>query len=373
MADIEKEQARYYFICGNDDFLVDRAAKNLYHEQSEGLADDFSKEIIDASAQNLGKLEQILKHFSESIQMPSLFGEKKVVWLRGINFLEDSVLSRSEGAKSLINDLGTVLAKINKDLFSVILSASPVDKRTRGFQLLKTHSHFQLIEDALDSKALGLIVTEECKKYGTTIAPGAIQALLEKVNNNTRLLIQEIQKLSTYLGSSNNTNTIDINLVTEMVPQFGENDFFEFSEAFFSLDLNWSLNAIERHFFIQKESRSLLVSLFTKLHLLIPLRVLLDSGSVENSGYGINKNTLEKLAVEYQLSPADGQNKSAFNLFTQNPWYLGKLLAIAKKIPLKKLIDFDFALIKVFEKLLIYSQPQEQELVMRQFVIQSLK
>ncbi len=371
MSDTEQPQARYFFICGSDDFLVDREAKSLYQKYSQGLADEFSKEIIDGTAQNLSKLELILKHFIESIQIPSLFGGNKVVWLRGINFLEDSPLGRCEGAKMHIDHLVTVLEKINPNSFSVILSASPVDKRTRGFKSLKAHSHFQLIEDESDPKALALIVAEECKKYSITITPDAIQALLAKVNNNSRLLMQEIEKLSTYLGKSN--NRIDMELITDMVPQFGENDFFEFSEAFFSLDFNWTLSALSRHFFIQKESRSLITSLFNKLHLLIPLRVLLDSGSLDGSSYGINKIALEKLAMEYQLSQVDGQNKSAFNLFTQNPWYLGKLAAIAKKIPLKKLIDFDFALIKVFEDILIYSQPEEQELIMRQFVIQSLK
>lgn len=370
MSDIKK-YSQFLFICGNDDYLVDREARKIFNKLSEGLADDFSKEIIDAAAQNLGKLEVIFKQFFESVQTPSLFGENKVVWLRAINFLEDAPLGCSESAKIQIDNLVEILEGLNYDSITVILSASPVDKRTRGFRSLKNKSHFQLIEDESDPKGLAKITVEECKKCGISITPEAIQALLAKVNNNARLLIQEIEKLTTYLG--NDKRTIDIKLVTEMVSQFGENDFFEFSEAFFSLDLKRTLDALTRYFFIQKESRLLITSIFNKLRLLIQLRVLLDGKSIESSSYGIDKNTIEKLVNKYQLSIDEGQNKSAFNVFSQNPWYLGKLLTIAKKIALKNLIDIDFALIRVFEAILKSSNSQEQEMIMRQFVIECLQ
>lgn len=365
-----KEQVRFHFICGNDDYLVNREAKKLFDKHSIGLADDFSKEIIDGTAQNLDKLELILKQFIESIQMPSLLGGNKVVWLRSINFLEDAPLGRSEGAKNQVDNLAEILGKLDNEMTTVILSASGVDKRTRGFKSLKGKSHFQLIEDESDQKGFAKIILEECKRQGVSISPDAIEALVGKVSNNARLLMQELDKLITYLGQNN--KTIDMKLVMEMVAQYGEDDFFEFSEAFFSLDLKWTLEALARYFFIQKESRPLISSIFNKLRLLIQLRVLLDADSIKASAYGVNKDAIAELAKEYELSSIDGQNKSAFNVFSQNPWYLGKLSGVAKKIPLKKLIDMQFALIRVFENILKYSQPKEQERIMRQFVIECL-
>lgn len=90
MANLAKEQTtvqsqgQYHFICGNDDYLIDREGRKLYTHHSAGLSDDFSCEIIDADAQNVPQVESIIKHFIDSAQMPSLFGEKKVIWLRGV-------------------------------------------------------------------------------------------------------------------------------------------------------------------------------------------------------------------------------------------------------------------------------------------------
>lgn len=363
-------QGQYFFICGSDDYLVDREGRRLYAHHGAGLSSDFSCEIIDADASNVGKVESIIKHFIDSAQMPSLFGEKKVIWLRGVNFLADSPTGRAEGSKSLVETLSEVLVKLDYSSTCIIITAAPVDKRTRGFRILKNTPFFQLLEDGPGSTGLSALITQECNAYSTKISQDAIDTLLLKVNGNSRLLVQEIQKLINFVGDD--TQSIDAKLVNDLVAQFGEGDFFEFSEAFFSLDLNWTLDALTRHFFTQKESRPLIASLQNRLRLLIQLRVLLDAKSIEASSYGLNKDTLAALAVEHDLPFADPSSKSGFNIFSQNAWYLGKLSLAAKKIPLKRLIDFELALIEVFEKILKNPQPYDQEAIMRQFVMQCL-
>lgn len=374
MANLAKEktteQGQYYFICGSDDYLVDREGRKLYTQHTAGLSDDFSCEIIDADAQNVAKVESIIKHFIDSAQMPSLFGEKKVIWLRGVNFLADSPTARAEGSKTLVESFIEVLAKLDYSTVCIIISAAPVDKRTRAFKALKNTAFFQLLEDDSTPGGLSQLITQECQAHGVKIGQDAIEALLLKVDGNSRLLIQEVQKLITFVGDD--PKGISLKLVNEMVEQFGEGDFFEFSEAFFSLDLDWTLDTLTRHFFTQKESRPLIASLQNRLRLMIQLRVLLDAGSIEASSYGLNKNTLQALASEHDLPFADPSSKSGFNVFSQNPWYLGKLAVAAKKISLKKLIDFDLALIEAFEQILKHSQPHEQEAVMRQLVMRCL-
>lgn len=361
-------QPQYFFICGSDDYLVDREGRKLYTHHSAGLSDDFSCEIIDANAQNVANVESIIKQFIDSAQMPSLFAEKKVIWLRGINFLADSPTARAESSKSLVQTLIEVLAKLDYSTVSIIITASPVDKRTRLFKALKNTPSFQLLEDTTNPHSLSQLISHECQTHNIKISQDAIDLLLLKTNNNSRLLLHEVQKLITFVA--NDSQPIDTKLINEMVAQFGESDFFEFSDAFFSLDLNWTLDALTRHFFTQKESRPLIASLQNRLHLLIQLRVLLDSSSIEPNSYGLNKNTLQSLASEYNLPFADPSTKSSFNIFSQNPWYLAKLTSVAKKIPLKKLIDFQLALIHTFEQILKF--PQEQEAIMRQLVMQCL-
>ncbi len=62
--------------------------------------------------------------------------------------------------------------------------------------------------------------------------------------------------------------------------------------------------------------------------------------------------------------------KSSFNLFTQNPWYLGKLAGSAKLPTLRRLIDNQQELIAAFEE--IIRRPHEQEEVLREMAVRCL-
>ena len=62
--------------------------------------------------------------------------------------------------------------------------------------------------------------------------------------------------------------------------------------------------------------------------------------------------------------------KSSFNLFTQNPWYLGKLAGSAKLPTLRRLIDNQQELIATFEE--IIRRPHEQEEVLREMAVRCL-
>ncbi|MEO6567509.1 MAG: DNA polymerase III subunit delta, partial [Opitutaceae bacterium] len=62
--------------------------------------------------------------------------------------------------------------------------------------------------------------------------------------------------------------------------------------------------------------------------------------------------------------------KNSFNLFSQNPWYLGKLAGSAKLPPLRRLIDNQQEFISAFEE--IIQRPHEQEEVLRDLAVRCL-
>ena len=50
--------------------------------------------------QNLDELAVVVTHFRAAVQTLSLFGDRKTVWLKDVNFIADTVTGRSEGAQS---------------------------------------------------------------------------------------------------------------------------------------------------------------------------------------------------------------------------------------------------------------------------------
>jgi DNA polymerase-3 subunit delta len=179
--------------------------------------------------------------------------------------------------------------------------------------------------------------------------------LAGKIGAHSRLGVEETKKLASFLGKEGGEITEE--MVIDMVPDFGEGDFFEASEAFFSGKLDWAMEAIDRHFFQGKDARPLLATLQNRNRLLIQLRVLVDGKELDPK-QRLGKDQLEQIGRKYQDHFSDPSEKTTLNLFSQNPWFLGRLLPLVQKFSTRRLIDLQSNLITAFEQVL--GQPKEQ-------------
>jgi DNA polymerase III subunit delta len=359
----------FTFICGDDDYLVSERGKEWFAEQTKGIADDLSKEIIDGRAGNIAEVDDAINRFTSAVQTLSLFGDRKVVWMRDVSFLADSVTGRAQGTLDLLDNLKSVLEGLSADQVGVLITAQPVDKRRSFFKWCQKYSDFEALAVSKDAaQTYARLIEEECGQAGVKITRDAMQLLIGKVNGNSRLIVAETRKLVTFVGTSG--EKITERLVSDLVPNFGDADFFEAADAFYSLKLDWTLEALRRHFFTNGEARPLLGSLQSRNRLLIQLRVLLDAGAIRLGGRGISKSDLEAAARTYAHHFGDSEEKSNLNVFTQNPWYLGRLAETANKVPLKKLVDFQIAFTEAFEA--IIERHNEQAEVCQELAVKCL-
>lgn len=363
--------AAFKFISGDDDFLVSNQGRAYYDEKTKDITDDFSREIIQGAAQNVGDVHAILNNFRQAIQTLSLFGEKKVVWLKNVNFLGDTVTGRAEGTKQAVEALQEALQPIDPDSVDILITAFPVDRRRKEFKWFQKHAQqaqdFKGGEGSIEM--LAALIQEETQALNTTLDARAAEILIAKVGGNTRLALEEVRKLSAYLGPEG--GIITEHLINELVPNFGDSDFFESVEAFYALDLNWTLDALRRHFFNNTDSRGIIQSLQNRNRIMIQLRVLLDGGALTLGARGFSKASFEQAAQVYANHFGGLSEKSAYHIFTQNLWYLGnKIAPTTKKINLKKLIDLQMNFFEAFQNIL--AKPTAQETVMRDLAIKSL-
>ena len=162
---------------------------------------------------------------------------------------------------------------------------------------------------------------------------------------------------------------IDEASVAEMSPNAAQGDFFETAEAFFSGDLPWTLAALKRHFFAGGDARPILAALQNRNRILVQVRALSDSGEARVGPRGIEG--LQRGAATFGAKYGEAiAEKSSYNVFTQNPWYLGKLASSAKLPTLRRLIDNQREFVNAFEG--IIRRPDEQEEVLRDMVVRCL-
>lgn len=359
----------FIFICGPDDFLVNRLGQERYATLAAGAADEFSHEVLNGFANNVGEVETAVNRLREAVQTLSLFGGRRVVWLKDVNFLADTGTGRAEGTLRQVEELQALLGGVNPDEVAVVVTAAPVDRRRSFIKWCESAADYALVgEEGKDGgAALAQVALAEAVAQGVTVNPDGLGLLLAKVGNNPRLLVEEVRKLASYAGEG---GVIEEKHVEELTPNFAEGDFFETAEAFCSGDLPWALAALHRHFFAGGDARPILTALQNRNRLLLQLRVLLDAGEVRLGPRGLDRPGFEQAAAAHGPAFAGVAEKSSFNLFTQNLWYLGKLAAHAKLPALRRLIDNQQEFITAFEE--IISRPGEQEEVLREMVVRCL-
>ena len=378
---------KFTFICGSDDFLVGRMGKERFEVLTAGVTDEFSRETINGFAANVGEVEIAINRFRDAVQTVSMFGGKRVVWLKDVNFLADTVTGRAESTLALVADLQQILESLNAEETTVLITAAPIDRRRSFPKWCEKNADFVLVGGDADSasEALAGVALAEARALGARFAPGAVELMLAKVGANTRLIVEETRKLATYAlpvetmnGASAKPNapaeesaepaTITETHVAELTPNVAEGDFFEAAEAFFSGDLQWTLAALHRHFFSGGDARPVISALQNRNRILMQVRALVDAGDARIGPRGLDG--LQRAAGSYAARFVGATEKSSFNLFTQNPWYVGKLASSAKLPTLRRLIDNQQEFIAAFEE--IIRRPNEQEDVLREIAVRCL-
>lgn len=360
--------AKFAFICGDDEFLVSDKGRACFEKETRGITDELSKEVIDARGNNLDEVSQIIDRFIEAIQTQSMLGGKKIVWLKAVNFMSNSQTGNAKGTLELLEHLKSVLENIDNEAVFVLITASPVYKVRSFYKWCIKEGDSVIIDSGKDSTAIiEDKIQKTCSDLGTRISQSAIHLLSEKVKGNNRLITMEVEKLTTYIDKG---EVITEELINEMVPPFGEGDFFEATDAFFSGQLEWTLEALKRHFFTQTEPRPLLGSLQSRNRLMIQLRILKDSGELGSGFQQISQNDLSRIFGKFREHFDEDTSKSNLNVFTQNPYYLGRLLKDLNHFSLKNLVDFQIAFAETFEA--IVETPKDPIAIFNQLAIRCL-
>ena len=356
----------FTFVCGQDDFLVGRLGQERFAALSAGAADEFAIEVISGFAGNVDEVGAAVNRFREAVQTIPMFGGRRIVHLKDVNFLRDSVTGRAEGTEALVEDLRAILEAVNPEETAVLITAAPVDRRRSFPKWCEAKADFVLVggDAASGEEALAAVVLAEARAIGATFGPGAVELLLARVGANTRLLVEEVRKLSNYAGDA----PIAEADVLELTPNVAQGDFFETTDAFFSGDLKWTLAALQRHFFAGGDSRPLIAALQGRNRLLIQVRALLDSGEIRSGPRGIEGLPVAAAAHREKFGEA-ADVKSPFNVFTQNAWYLGKLSGGRTPPPLRRLIDNQQEFVAAFEEV---HRRDDQEEVLREMAVRCL-
>ncbi|NBY37348.1 MAG: hypothetical protein EBQ59_07860 [Verrucomicrobia bacterium] len=341
--------AFFAIVAGKDEYLVDQDARAFYDKAKAAAGADAEAEVISGVMIRVEDARPIETQFSESVKTLSMFGGKRVIWLRNFNWVSDSKQAKSLVVKESLENILQVATDASDEV-SIIISATPYDGRRKDLTELKKVANEFVVHasaakgffDKSDPQAdlQEDLAVNHLKSLGVKFERGVPEAIIGRVGQSTRLVLGECEKLATYVGAGGTIKESDVLL---LVPAFGEGDFFEPVEALAMRDLKWSLAALDRYFFNEDSIRPLLAALQNRIRLLIQIRCLADSGDFRVTEAGLPKGQFETASGRH--GPTFGSAaKSTANLFSQNAWYISnKVAPMAARYSLAELVDLQLA------------------------------
>ncbi|MBO5683893.1 MAG: hypothetical protein J6R92_03000 [Akkermansia sp.] len=193
-----------YVFFGSDEGAAASASAAAYARLEEG-SDGWGNETIDGSAATVDEAVEIVGRVISGLQTMNMFGGRKVIWLKGANFMGDTPQgARSEAVQAALDELVETLTNLPEETFFV-LSASEMDKRRSFFKKLgsaaevKEFSKIDITKPGWEGE-LSALTLRMAKPLGITFDNAALDLFIHRVNESTRQISNELAKLDVYLG-----------------------------------------------------------------------------------------------------------------------------------------------------------------------------
>src|SRR6476661_10352339 len=245
------DRSSIYAVLGSDEAETKRRAMELAGELTPAEGGDFGVDTIDGMADNAEQAVLRIRQAQEAIQTLPFFGREKLVWLKNVNFLADSVTGRSASVQEALEDLKEYLSRGLPDGVRFLLSAAEIDKR-RSFY--KSLGKFALVEqfDRIDPSRPGweeevqAVVHRLAAELDLRFEPEALEVFVRLAGADSRQLRNELEKIDLYVGEK---RTITVEEVRALVAKSTSGVIWELGTCLSKRQLGESLALLDQLIF----------------------------------------------------------------------------------------------------------------------------
>ena len=277
----QDHQAKSTHVCliiGEDEFSATAAARERIDRFVPPVDQTLGLEIIDGQADIIDQALACLRQCLEAIRTIGFLGGRKVVWLRGVDFLSNPIVGRNKEVQETLQILANTMAGGIPEGHLLIITALKVDARTSFYKTCIAQG--ELIECDLAAKpwqrdrGAMTFTMHAFKDAGLQAGNELIGAFIQKVGTDTRQIMQETAKLATYLGGRREVQAADIEAITST-----SRDLFawDLADAVGMRDLPRSLTVLRQLLFQRMDPIRLISGLEGRFRHLLIFREALDN------------------------------------------------------------------------------------------------
>ena len=240
--------AKIHAVVGSDELEVKRVAAALAADLAPPDAGEFGVEVIDGCADNADQAATRIRSAIEALQTLPFFGGAKLVWLKNVNFLADSVIGRAASVQTALEELDDTIGSGLGENVTLLVSATEVDKRRSFYRSLGKRAELQVF-DRLDSSRSGWeeeateIVRKLTERRKLRFTGDALELFVLLTGGDTRQIENELEKIDVFLDQE---RSVTVDHVRELVPLSRSGVIFELGNALAERDLGRALRLVRR-------------------------------------------------------------------------------------------------------------------------------
>ncbi len=239
---------KLYLICGDDDYLVDAAARERLSQLVPAADREFGIEVVDGRKDTGDEVRRAVEACVESVLTPGFFGGVKVTWLRDAHFVTGGGrVAESVAAKESVERLCDWLRGGLLEGQTLVITVGKLLRTSVFFKLCQKLGEVQdfgggfkswELEKLADQRLDGLL-----EGAGLTMDGDARKEFLNRAGFDTRFLAQEVEKLRLYLGHAKHVSAHDVREITSIGR---EAEAWDLLDAFGARDAGALLGTLKR-------------------------------------------------------------------------------------------------------------------------------
>lgn len=211
------QTANIHLIVGEDDYLAEAAARKVLEAAVPPELRQNAVEVVDGRADNMEDQLSSLKACLASVQTPPFLDPVKLTWWKGVTFLPGGGRNGKISA-----DVKAALEKFAEGIAThplpsnqvLIITATKLLKTSlfaKAFKKAGEVIEFASSDRSRDRQEAALArLPDLAAAEGLTFAAGADEAFISKVGTDTRMIVNELAKLRTYLGQDGKVTAADV-------------------------------------------------------------------------------------------------------------------------------------------------------------------
>ncbi len=357
-----------YAVSGEDDYLVEEKAREILAERIAPDQRDFGLEIVDGQADIVDEAVRALRQCREALQTLGFFGNEKLVWLRNATFFQDKGPGQSATTRAAVQALAEMIKSGLPDGQALLVTAPKMDKRLAFYKACKAAGaefhEYRISEKAHEAhQQADRRLQHVLRKAELVMKEEVRTAFLEKVGPETRQIVNEIEKMSAYLGER---RTVTLQDLAEITSTSRDSVAWDWLDVVGERDLEGALVLLRQLLFQGKKTSAvgLVMFLAGRIQDWILYRQALDRGWLQPYRGGMMKWG--------RLPPVVAQTLDGFrkNPTTAHPFRVGILARQAKRFSMPELLAAYREVMAAYEQLVSGRAPDA--LVLELLLIQTL-